>query len=483
MGEAEDRRGQKLWLQRLRDMGLEAEPLPGGRSVVARLPLRPAPFPSLAGPLDLRAVRFATVGPRHLKCLAPRPLFVLPLVAVAGCTRAEALEDRIRAAWSRHVQALREAREKLVRLGLEPLVEADGALLAFAIGDPDPSARARLTAADRIALPARGPLAEVPLPRAAQRLFTPEAGLESASDLEIAVTNRLESLALVARKEAERRWTERARRAPTESAAPTRRLGRPPFRLLLVGPLLANDPELARALRQAGHATHAVRSSDQALAAFQRASYDLVLADAELGRGEGIELIPMLAALPGVAHLPVVLVDDRPRPARKDAARRAGAAGYLVHPVPIARVAPGLARMARGSHGRRYARFAQRLAVRFDDSGETAYTTAVGRLGMFVRTVRDGPADETLRCALFLPEIGATLGVEADTLYRGDPGVTGQAGLGVRFRAFSGDGESTWIDYLRRTTEPEPAEEGDPRRGLGSRSRARPDPAARPPRR
>jgi len=64
---------------------------------------------------------------------------------------------------------------------------------------------------------------------------------------------------------------------------------------------------------------------------------DLVLAESHLGRFEGVELIPELRTSPGVEEIPVVIVDGELRPERREAARRAGAAGYLV--LPPARVA------------------------------------------------------------------------------------------------------------------------------------------------
>ena len=77
MPNAEEARRQEVILRRLVAMGLDARPLPGGRSVVAILPLGPAPFESVWGDQRFEAVRFATVGVDRAKCLSPRPLFAL----------------------------------------------------------------------------------------------------------------------------------------------------------------------------------------------------------------------------------------------------------------------------------------------------------------------------------------------------------------------------------------------------------------------
>jgi CheY-like chemotaxis protein len=442
-------------LSRLRAMGLRAELVSGERSVVAELPLRPAPFPSTSGPVFHRRVRFATVGPAHVKCLEPRALFHLPLVPIGGCEDAGSIEDRIRGAWAAHGEAVREAGRRLARLGARPAADADGALLALPLGVEDEGARAYAWQPGCLSLPSRGPLSGLPLPHAAERLFAPPAGLDSATDLDIALTNRLEALARERRREEERRRTERAHRAPVEALAPRPVPARVRPRILLVGPKLGRNDALVHALRRCGFAATPVRGASAAVDAFQSASFDLVLADADLGRFEGLELIPTLEALPGVAHLPVVLVDDRPRPARKEAARRVGAAGYLVHPIEAERVAAGLDRMAGGSRGRRYDRFPSRLAVRFADGEGAGFTTAVSRLGMFVRTEREAASAAVERCDLALPELGRAIGIEAQILYRVEASATRPSGLGLRFRAFPDGDEAAWIGYLRALADAE----------------------------
>ncbi|MDX1649709.1 MAG: response regulator [Myxococcota bacterium] len=445
MGEAEERRGQKLLLRRLREMGIEARPLPGGRALMGELRLRGAPFPSPTGPHDVRRLRFATVGPHHLKCLLPRALFHLPLVSIGACTSADSIEDRIRAAWSRHMDTLRRTAERLDELGCHRSWEDEGAELAVPL-EVGPGAMARMSSLRRIALPTPGPLAGTPLTHAADRLFEAPPDLDTAIDLELAVTARLEALA----REASRRDAVRRLHVPEIVLAPAHALARRNgHRVLLVGPALAGPGDLAQALRVRGYHVERARSAGEALQAFARSSFDVVLTDAQLGREEGVDLVPALHALGGVKAVPVVVVDDRLRPARRIAAQQAGAAGYLAQPVDLERLAPGLARMAAGQRGRRFARYPLRLGVRFEGGDEGGVTLAVSRRGMFVRTERPSREGDPERLELALPGVSRTLPVLARTVYRVEAAGAQDPGLGLRIDLFPRtEDEAAWIALL-----------------------------------
>jgi hypothetical protein len=126
-----------------------------------------------------------------------------------------------------------------------------------------------------------------------------------------------------------------------------------------------------------------------------------------------------------------------------------GAAGYLVRPIDLARVAPGLARMLREPKRRRFQRYPRRLAVHWGGSQDGGFTTHIGRMGMFVCTDRNTPEQTLDHCELTLPEFGETLRVEVEALYRLPAAPSRNPGLGVRFHSFPDDNESTLIDYLR----------------------------------
>ena len=452
MGEAEEQRVAKTLLRRLEAMGIEVSLLPGGRCVRARLRLRPAPFPLLDGPQEFPALVFATVGPTLLKCLAPAALFQLPLIPIAGCTSADMIEDRVRAAWAAHARGLRDAQRALRASGLAARIEG-GATLSFPIGVEDREAAARCLDATRVALPSRGPLSGIALARAGERVLARPAG-ETASDVEIALTNHLERLARSVHRPS---LHVRSSAAPPAADAPTQP-GKPigsGHRLLLVGPLLGRDAELITGLRRLGHRTRVEYSIRDALDAFASQSFELVLADTHIGRAEGLELVPALAELPGIERLPVVLVDERSRESVREAARLVGAAGYLAHPLDASRISSGLARLLRGRGRRRFARLGQRLAVR-RDGVDPGFTTAIARLGLCVRTARELRAGSTHRWTIGLPERGQTLRVDAQTVYRVPAAGPEDPIAGLRIRAFPDRNEPVWIDYLTGLADPEP---------------------------
>jgi DNA-binding response OmpR family regulator len=230
-------------------------------------------------------------------------------------------------------------------------------------------------------------------------------------------------------------------------------------RVLLVGPLLGRDAELALGLRQLGHRTRVEYTVPDALSAFGEQSFELVLVDAHLGRAEGLELVPALAELPGIEQLPLILVDERPRESLREAARRVGAAGYLSHPIDARRIAAGLERLLRGRGQRRFARLGQRLHVDWD-GGAPAFTTAVARLGLAVCTDRELRAGTLHRWAIRLTELGETLRVDAQTVYRIPAAGVQDPSAGLRIRSFPDRNEPLWIHYLTALLgEPKPSAE------------------------
>ena len=452
MAEAEERRVAKLLVKRLTAMGMEAHLVPGGRCVRARMRLRRAPFPLFDGPREFRELVFATVGPTRLKCLEPAALFQLPLISIAGCTTTDMIEDRVRSAWTAHGRSLRDAHRALRALGVASGAEPGGATLAFPIGVEDRDAAARCLDATRLALPSRGPLTGVALSRASERVLARPSGVETASDVEIALTNHLERLARAAR--APRLLVRPVAPPPTVELQPPR--AKPVgsgHRVLLVGPLLGRDTELLAGLRRLGHRTRVEYSIQDALDAFGAQSFELVLADTHIGRAEGIELVPALAEIPGIERLPVVLVDERSRESVRDEARRVGAAGYLAHPVDASRISSGLDRLLHGRGRRRFVRLGQRLDVQRDGS-DPGFTIAIARLGFSVRTSREQSKGGIHRWTIRLAELGEEIRVDAQTIYRIPAAGPEDPTAGLRIRSFPDRNEQLWIDYLTALTEP-----------------------------
>lgn len=441
MGEAEERRGLELLRRRLHEMGIPTRRLPGGRSLLGTLRPRNPSFPGARGPRRIEELGFASMGPKRIKLLTPAPFFLLPPLPIADCTHAAALEERIRSAWCRRLETLGALASSLKASGLACELEHDGAQLAIPLAVAA-AARLRLDSLRRIVLPSPGPLAGVALARAGDRLFCAPASLEDAIDLELAATARLEALA--------RRAARREARARLQTPSDAAHGGSPPPPcVLLVGPVLGGSATLQQALHLRNFHVTQVRGTREALRVFTRSSFDLVLTDAQLGRDEGVELVRALRALPGVAAIPVLVVDERPRPARREAARAAGAAGYLTHPLDLEGIAPRLRRMAEGSRGRRFVRYPLRLAVRFTSGREAGVTLGVSRRGLFVRTERPSREGDLEAIELALPGRPRPLAATARTLYRAITSSSRDPGLGLQLVRFERpEDEALWIGLL-----------------------------------
>ncbi len=429
---------------RFTEMGVPVESMPGGRCLRGTLRLSAAPFSSLDGSRRYESISFSTAGTTQIKCLAPLPFFFLPLIPLGGCASAPDLEARIRVAWVARERNLRAAEQKLRALGIAAVPESGGQVLAFSLGHDDTRASGRLLDAQRVILPSRGPLSSLRASSPEQRMTRLDPAWSHASDAEIALSEHLDKLR-------EHLANERAPLIVPARSLPTRlrgqTLARSGHRLLLVGPLLGRDAALARRLERQGFRVRVEFSAHEALQAFREQSFELVFADTHLGRSEGLELISDLRGLPGVENVPVVLVDEHLREPVREAARKIGAAGYLVHPLEGDRVAPGVERILQSRARRRYSRMPWRLSVRLSD-GRGAFTTSVARLGAFIGAEWTEPLATLRQCEIELPELGRVLRVDAEGVYRVDPAGSGAAGIGVLFRGFGARDEAAWITYL-----------------------------------
>lgn len=445
MAEAEELQRQRVLERRLRGMGLDAGLLPGGRAVVATLPLGAAPFDTPEGPRTLRAVRFYTVGHDRIKCIAPRALFYLPLVRIVGCERGEQIEERIRAAWDARMHGLADARRWLASLDVEPETRLGTPVLSIPLGLDEADVRAAVIEPGRVILPTRGPLSGMALADPAERSIEPSA--RSGTELAIAVTVQLEALAR------RRRDTQKSRaaEAPCDLPAP-----RPlqPAPVLLVGARLAGTRALHESLRLRGFRVHAVTTSSAAVEAFRSQTYGLVLADTRLDRGDGIELVPALRGLPGILDLPVVLLDERPNDPRRKAAREAGACAYLAGSIDPTRVADALVQLATDRKRRRFTRHPCAVSISWPGCHKPVATAEIGLGGCLLRGSAPTPA--RAHFSLHLPERRRTLRVEAETVFRLREGPDWAAdGVGIRFVAFEAGAEPEWIDYVSQQREPE----------------------------
>ncbi len=95
-----------------------------------------------------------------------------------------------------------------------------------------------------------------------------------------------------------------------------------------------DDPYIRRvtevSLKRAGFQVRCVKDGLEAVEAFEQDSYDLLLIDGMMPRMDGIEATRRLRADPRFAQLPIILLSARSHQNDEDAARQAGATGYIV---------------------------------------------------------------------------------------------------------------------------------------------------------
>ncbi|MCP5041073.1 MAG: response regulator [bacterium] len=432
--------------QRLQGMGIRARLLPGGRSVLASMHSAGRAIDTLNGSLPLSEIVFATAGRDQIKCLRPQALFVLPLIRIADCKSASSLDSRIRACWNRHLVAVRNAETWLRELGADVNAASNGSMLNVSLSGADHRAvKVQVCEPRKVILPSRGPLSGASVLRAEDRVMEIDPAIDSAVDLELAIATRLEELANIDRrlKEEERR---RAMSVPTTvvdlSDAPKER----PMRILLVGEQLSRERSCIDSLRLRDYEVLIARSLNEAVDCYDRNSPELVIADVSLGRSEGIELIPALRAVVGIEEIPVILVDDHHRAARRQAARQAGAIGYLTYPIDVSRISDQLERTIKQPKRRRFTRFPQKLAIQIDGANMPSTVTILGRGGLLVRTDEYFAEGSIRGCDLSIPAIGEHLRFEAEVLYRVQDST--RRGLGFQFQSMPTNTEVRLIEYL-----------------------------------
>ncbi len=97
-----------------------------------------------------------------------------------------------------------------------------------------------------------------------------------------------------------------------------------------------DDPYIRRvtevSLKRAGFQVCCVKDGLEAVEAFEQRRYDLLLIDGMMPRMDGIEATRRLRADPRFAQLPIILLSARSHQNDEEAARQAGATGYIVKP-------------------------------------------------------------------------------------------------------------------------------------------------------
>jgi CheY-like chemotaxis protein len=345
------------------------------------------------------------------------------------------------------MKQLQETHRWLRDIGAEPEFAEEGSILEFPVEGEDHHALAIMFDPNKVVLPSAGPLTGMPLPNYSSRVLEVESGIVSSLDLSIQISTRTSELAREKTIRDDRDRYAAMLRDPALGTLPT--AGRRNPTVLLVGPLLAQQRMCAESLRLRGYNVTIAKSEQDALEVFNSSSPELVLADMNLGRSEGLDLILSMQQVYGIEKLPVVLVDEAHRAAKREAARSLGAAGYLTYPLDVPKIAKQLTRLIEDPKRRRFVRYPNRLPLTMPGSNGSSILTALSRGGLFVATDRDLPLNSLLALDLKLPHIDHNVYVQAEVVYHlSGPGRV-LNGLGMRFHQLEKTQEELLLRYLR----------------------------------
>ena len=89
---------------------------------------------------------------------------------------------------------------------------------------------------------------------------------------------------------------------------------------------------VASALTAAGHAVTEADSGQSALTVAQGTAFDLVISDLNMPGMDGLTLVGQLRKLPAYRATPILILTTEMDPQKKQAAKAAGATGWLVKP-------------------------------------------------------------------------------------------------------------------------------------------------------
>ena len=432
-------------------MALAARPMPGGRSLLVSLPMGPAPFESIQGPLAINRILFSTVGPHEIKCLQPRAVFGLPLLDIRRCADAAAIETTIRQAWRDRTRELRETGRLLKGLGIDVGASGGGSVLSFPLPGEAPAARVLMHRVGEAILPSAGPLSSIALEEVSERVLEVSESLDSGADLDCLIGERIAELkqhARVAEAEAATRQDGGRDNSTSRRAIMTNAADPHQPKVLLVGSKIIEDAALREELTRDGYRAATARSETEALLRLAAMTPDLVISQYGLGRSDGASLVQATRALPGIERIPVVLVDESHHVARREAARAVGASAYLITPPDANRFVARLRQVIEAPGNRRFTRYPQRLVARLEGSGTPCLATEVGRGGIFISTEEEIDRHTAMKVEIKLPELGRALHFDGEVLYRGEPQGGQGNGHGLRFSEISTEDEASLIEYI-----------------------------------
>jgi CheY-like chemotaxis protein len=439
-GPSEERHA-RLLAAKLQQMGVATQLEEGASSAAGVLRLSATPFPTLEMPFVAELARFYTLGPDRIKFFEPAPFFVLEALDVTAYRTQPALEGALRRAWALYLRDLESARSWLRDLGVESEIDRLGVRLFVPIwGVEGPPAGVRSRHA--LMLPSSGRLRDVSLRSPEQRVYRPES-IEHPAELEIGITHEAEKRARAAERES-------VSQSPANEMAHGEDPARPSHRVLLIDDERSVRLAAENAFSIRGLRVEAFPDPHLGLQALRRRNYDAVLLDAHMPRMDGMELAAHILDLPGIARLPVVLLDERPSVASRKIAEGVGATGYLAKPSHWGNLADRMVGLLEAWTQRRFHRFPARLKVELNGArgGSPDLTQTVGRGGIYVRSSGDGVLGATSHLEIDLPGRRDAIRAQGKVVYRlAQPGDT-RVGLGFRFLQFADTDESRWIAVI-----------------------------------
>ena len=438
-GFGSEHRHAEFLVERLRAIGVTVDLLEGASVGEGILDLSSSPFETLEVPFVIDNARFYTLGYNRIKLFDPRVFFALSAVDVSRCENLRSLDAVVHRAWTSHMRDIRTARGWLGSLGATVRPADRGTALVLEVEDlKGPPVRVR--SRRELLIPSAGPLEKVSLGSPADRMHLPPQDLEDSVDLELGIVHALESAATQAAREPTPEPTPEPTAAGTIEVEP---------RILFVDDDRAIRAAAESALTLQGFRVDVRPDPLRGLEALRAGTYDAILIDAQMPRMDGLELAIHIRELPGMAKVPMLLLDDRMRSGYRDAARTVGAAGYVVKPARWSELAERLAEFLLGWTERRFDRFPIRLKVEVEGERTTTPDLAyqVGRGGMGLRTRRDVSLGVPERYRITLPDRSGVIRVDGTPAYRlSEPGQLSLR-VGVRFLRFADDDETRWIQF------------------------------------
>lgn len=105
--------------------------------------------------------------------------------------------------------------------------------------------------------------------------------------------------------------------------------------------------EIAKALQPAGFAVVEAGDGVSGLERAGERDFALIILDVNMPRMNGMEMLDHLKADPKTADIPVVMLMTEAEQATIERARKAGAKGWLIKPVPMAHIVSTVQALAR----------------------------------------------------------------------------------------------------------------------------------------